>query len=171
MTLVIADTGPLHYLVLIDAVDVLPQLYGRVMIPAAVRDELTHTNSPAAAKRWIGDLPQWCEIRSAASVPVAAGLGPGEAEAIALAQEVGADLILLDDRAARAEALRRGLLIAGTIGVLADAANHDLIDLPKAFECLSRTTFYVDPKLLDGLLAQDSQRKARRGTKPKDTES
>lgn len=166
MTLVIADTGPIHYLILIDAIGILPELYDRVLLPAAVRNELTHPNSPASAKKWIAALPPWCEIRHAVATELVAGLGPGETEAIALAQEVGADLILLDDRAARGEALRRGLLVAGTIGVLADASEHGLIGLPEAFDRLSRTTFYAAPGLIAEVLARDVERRLCRPTKP-----
>jgi predicted nucleic acid-binding protein len=168
VTLVIADTGPIHYLLLIDAIGILPELYDRVLLPTAVRNELTHPNSPAAAKEWIAALPTWCQIRNVVPSEVIPGLGPGEAEAIALAQEVKADLILLDDRAARGEALRRGLLVAGTIGVLADAAEHGLTRLPEALDRLSCTTFYAAPDLLAEVLARDVERLQRRPMKPDD---
>jgi predicted nucleic acid-binding protein len=159
--LVVADTGPIHYLVLTETVDVLPQLYDRVVIPAAVNLELTHPNSPAAVRDWALALPPWCEIRVSAACGKASDLGPGEMEAIALAQELNADAVLLDDRAARREAIRCGLVVTGTLGVLVDASELDLIVLEDAFTRLSRTTFYADPVLIQQLLARESARRER----------
>src|SRR5215470_5076615 len=48
MPVVVADTGPLNYLVQIEAIDVLPKLFGKIGIPAAVQDELTHSGAPSA---------------------------------------------------------------------------------------------------------------------------
>jgi predicted nucleic acid-binding protein len=159
MTLVVADTGPIHYLALIDAMGMLPQLYDRVLIPSAVRDELVHPNSPVAVKKWMATLPKWCEIRKAAVTEGRLGLGPGEAEALALAERVKADLVLLDDRAARAEALRRGLLVTGTIGVLLDAAEHGYVDLQESLDRLLRTSFYIDADLLSEILSRGAERR------------
>jgi predicted nucleic acid-binding protein len=61
--IVVADAGPLHYLVLIGAVDVLQPLYGRVLVPEAVAGELQNTNTPAIVQSWITHTPDWCEIR------------------------------------------------------------------------------------------------------------
>ena len=102
--------------------------------------------------------PAWCEIRTAALVAKSPGLGPGGAEALALAEEIKAGLILLDGRAARTEALRRGLLVSGLIGVLLDAAEHGLINLQDALDRLVRTSFYIEPGLITEILAWDAER-------------
>jgi len=60
--LVIADTSPLNYLAWIEAVEILPQLYGKVMIPAEVRDELLAVDAPAIVRSWAGNLPDWVEV-------------------------------------------------------------------------------------------------------------
>ncbi len=88
MTLVVADTGPVHYLVLIEAVEILPRLFDHVILPNAVVDELTHLRAPAVVKAWAGALPSWVEVKQAARVELAGILGAGEAEAIAVAEEV-----------------------------------------------------------------------------------
>lgn len=157
MTLVVADTGPIHYLALIDAIEILPQLYDRILIPSAVRDELVHPNSPPAVKRWMATLPKWCEIQKAAVTKERPGLGPGEAEALALAAQVKADLVLLDDHPARAEALRRGLLVTGTIGVLLDAAKHGFVDLQESLDRLVQTSFYIDSDLLSEIRSRGAE--------------
>jgi len=61
--IVVADAGPLHYLVLIKVVDVLQPLYRRVLVPQTVAGELQETNTPAAVRAWIEQPPEWFEIR------------------------------------------------------------------------------------------------------------
>jgi predicted nucleic acid-binding protein len=63
--LVIADTSPLNYLILIDAVDLLPRLYQRVVLPLAAWDELKHFRAPASVSKWANSLPSWVEVRQA----------------------------------------------------------------------------------------------------------
>ena len=66
--IVVADTTPLNYLILINEVDVLPKLYGRVVIPPAVQEELTHSRAPANVTAWIAQPPSWLEVLSPAQV-------------------------------------------------------------------------------------------------------
>ncbi len=161
MILVVADTSPIHYLVLIQAVNLLPRLYDRVVLPSAVFAELTHTNAPTAVRGWATALPEWTEVRAASQVDLSSNLNPGEAEAIALAIELKADSLLLDEAEGRQEALRRGLAVSGTVGVLEKAAERDLINLFEAFQRLSRTNFYISPELLQQALQRDAARRAR----------
>jgi len=162
MILVVADTGPIHYLVLIEAVEILPRLYERVVLPEAVLAELTHPHAPPPVKAWATQLPSWAEVRTAAHVDLGAFLDPGEAEAIALAEELKADSILMDEMEARQEALRRGLPVAGTIGVLEKASQDGLVDLPGAFQRLAQTNFFVSPHLIKQALERDALRRSRR---------
>jgi predicted nucleic acid-binding protein len=159
--IVVADATPLHYLILIEHANVLPALYGRVIVPPAVIKELEHERTPDIVRRWLSDTPDWLDIRAPqqqlpAGMPL---LGPGEREAIAVAAELSADVLLLDDRSARAEALRRGLTVLGTLRVLADAAEHGFADLQVAFDRLRQTNFRATEELLDQLLALDSKRR------------
>jgi predicted nucleic acid-binding protein len=57
--LVIADTSPLNYLAWIDTIDILPQLYGKVVIPPEVRVELLATDAHEQVRSWAGDMPSW----------------------------------------------------------------------------------------------------------------
>jgi predicted nucleic acid-binding protein len=107
-------------------------------------------------------LPHWAEIKAATHIDVEGVLDPGEAEAIALAQELKADSVLLDEIEGRQEALRRGLAVSGTVGVLEKAAERGLVDLSEAFERLARTNFRIDPELLREALQRDAEwRKGR----------
>jgi predicted nucleic acid-binding protein len=149
--IVVADSTPMHYLVLIDQVALLPELYGSVLIPPAVVKELSSIHAPAKVRDWLIHPPAWFRVESADSAEVdavPASLDRGEREAIALARSVGADLVLMDDSAGRAEARRRNLQVTGTIGVLRTAAERDLIDVPAVISALRDTTFYFDEDLL-----------------------
>jgi len=53
MPLVVADTGPLDYLVLTGDIELLPKLFGRVLLPQVVRDELANAEAPQAVRDWI----------------------------------------------------------------------------------------------------------------------
>ena len=157
---VVADTGPPHYLVLIDAIDVLPKLFGRVLIPDIVAVELSHVATPAAVRAWMHAAPPWLERRpTPPPVDVPPQRGAGERAAIELAQSIGARLLLIDDRAGDMVARARGLETTGTIGVLLRAAQSGLVDLPTAFERLKATSFRYRSELLDALLAQHEARK------------
>ena len=116
--IVISDTSPVHYLVLTGVIDILPVLFSEVIVPPGVLNELRHPHAPDAVRDWANSLPEWITVRSPVYVDPQLRLGRGEAEAISLAMEVQADLLLVDDRRARREAESRGLAVAGTVGVL-----------------------------------------------------
>jgi len=99
----IADSTPLNYLVLIGGVDILPELYGRILIPLAVWKEFQRPETPAAVRAWVTHPPPWLEVRSVEKNPhpVFQSLGAGEREAVALAEELRADRLIMDDRAGR----------------------------------------------------------------------
>jgi predicted nucleic acid-binding protein len=82
-----------------------------------------------------------------------ARLDLGESEAIALATEVHADLVLIDEQAGRQEAVRRGLRVAGTLSVLDEAAQAGLADFEQAVEELQKTSFRVSQAVLSQIRA------------------
>jgi predicted nucleic acid-binding protein len=147
---VVSNTSPINYLTLIGLERLLPTLFGRVIIPAAVQEELKAPGAPAEIREMLGRSGDWLEAVSAPSVsdPILAGLDPGEMEAIALAVNMKADLILLDEaRGRRTAAERFGLAITGTLGVLDRAARAGLINATDAVERLGKTSFRGSPKL------------------------
>lgn len=85
----------------------------------------------------------------------------GEREAIALAEELHAGEILVDELTARKEAARRQLPFIGTLGILRRAAQLDLIDLPSTLAGLQQTKFYVGAELIRSLLDEDARRRNR----------
>lgn len=100
--LVIADNTPLRYLILLGYEDILPALYGGVLIPQAVMHELQHPHTPAVVRAWLTHLPAWLDIRQTTSTPEAdlTVLDAGERETILPAQELQADLLLVGRRCA-----------------------------------------------------------------------
>ena len=162
MQLVIADTGPVNYLILIGHIDVLPALFQKVILPAAVRDELKHRKAPPTVRQWIAAPPSWVEVRQTANVTDASDpshekLDAGEEAAIALAVELHAELILMDDRDGVLVARSKGLRVAGTLGVLSMAAERSLANLAEAFEPIKRTSFHYRQETIDQLLADASR--------------
>jgi predicted nucleic acid-binding protein len=156
---VVADTGPLQYLVLIDAIEVLPRLFATVLLPAMVQVELHHPRTPAPVHTWLASHPAWLEPRVTppeTSLPLPQ-LGKGERAAIALAQTVRADLLLMDDRAGVVAARALGVRVMGTLGVLDLAARHRWLDFDAALTRLKATNFRCRPEILDRLLAQHQQ--------------
>jgi predicted nucleic acid-binding protein len=161
MPVVVADTSPINYLVQIDAIELLPKLFGRIAISAAVHAELTYRSAPAVVRAWLAQGVPWLEVRPnpdhESAIP--ASLDAGERTTIELADIIHADLIVMDDRDGVAFARAQGFAVTGTLGVLDLAAQRGLIDLFEAFTRLKATTFYYRQGLLEALLAQHAERK------------
>jgi predicted nucleic acid-binding protein len=155
--IVISDTSPLHYLVLIQAESVLPKLYGRVLIPEQVLLELQHEQTPAQVRLWMEALPDWLEVHPVVLHAVPEHLQAGELAAVALAKATSADLLLVDDLDARRYATQEGVSITGTLGVLRDAARKHLIDIHEALAELRMTGFRAAPDLYQQVLDEFSQ--------------
>ncbi len=152
--IVVADSGPLHYLILLDHAELLRRFYGRVAVPEAVAAELVSLGAPDAVRAWVGHPPSWVEILPVASEALATvtdALDPGERSAIALAEMLHADLLLIDEAAGRAEAKRRHMRVTGTLGVLRAGAELGLVDVPDLVLRLQTTSFYVDEALLQAV--------------------
>ena len=153
----VADTGPLHYLVLAGHIGILTDLFSEVAIPDAVRDELAHPGAPVAVREWIAAAPALLSVNPAMPdmlAQVDAALDPGERAALALAMERQPDLVLMDDRAGGAAAHARVFVVTGTLGLLVRAARRGLLDLPAALDALGRTNFRWTPSLRARVLAE-----------------
>jgi predicted nucleic acid-binding protein len=163
MVVVVSDTTPLKYLVLIEAIDVLPRMYGRVLIPAAVWGELSQPGTPKPVLKWMAQCPSWLEVTNPRSSPdpTMSDLDEGEANAITLALERRADLLLLDERDGTAVARTRGLTVTGKLGAPDRAAILGLVNLPTMFVRLGHTTFHSPARLMATMLEQDAIRRRR----------
>ena len=150
--IVIADTSPVNYLILIDEIHLLRELYGHVILPEAVFGEMQRLTTPEKVRAWVANRPEWVEVIAPSTPSLTLNLGAGEREVITLAEELRADLLLMDDKKARQVAGERNLVVIGTLAVLATAARRNLVDLPKAIERLMGTSFRASPAVIKSLL-------------------
>jgi predicted nucleic acid-binding protein len=152
--LVIADTGPINYLILIGHIELLPRIFEKVALPAAVQAELSKPRAPLPVQRWIAAPPVWLEIHDTTGLPQVSGLDEGETAAIALAEFLHADMLLIDERVGFRVAKNKGLRVTGTLGLLDLAADHGMIDFAQAIHELEQTSFRRPEALLKTLLAK-----------------
>lgn len=155
--IVVADSGPLNYLILLEQAELLYRFYGQVIIPEAVLRELTASRTPDPVRNWLSKPPAWFRVQSVPADELAlvtSELDPGEREAITLARILGADLLLIDEAMGRAEASRRHLRVTGTLGILRAAAERGLILVPEVLARLRETSFYVDDKLIHSIFGE-----------------
>lgn len=155
--IVVSDTSALSNLVLVNHLWLLESIYRTVIIPEAVASELS-----AASNRTISDILQlsWIQTKSLSNLQLAnqlqqdRGLDTGEASAIALALELQADDLLIDERLGRQEALQLGLSIIGILGILLVAKQRNLISKvqPIMDNLINQAGFRVSPLLYQRIL-------------------
>ena len=167
----VCDMGPLHYLVLIRAEHVLPQLFDRVVTARVVIEkEMSDPHAPELVRRWAASPPSWLEVKEPTrieAIPVLGKIGvrgDGDRAIISLAREERADFVVMDDIKARREAKKMGLQPLWMLEVLDEAAERGLInDLPERLEILEhQTRFYIGEKAraaIEAMKQRDHQRK------------
>ncbi len=131
--IVVSDTTALTTLIKSGLENLLPGLFGEVVIPQAVAQELLRFHS---------DLPGWCRIEIARECKLLDALrvavDAGEAEAIVLATDVEADFVLLDDKKGRRQAEALGLTCLALPAMMVAAKRHGLIaSVREAFDTLA----------------------------------
>ena len=159
--IVVSNTSPLFYLSTIDQLDLLYQLYREIFIPTAVFEEITDVGNTDISAKIIPTL-SWIQIRSPRDIDfvnqLRTELDQGEAEAIALAVELNAQRLLMDERLGRATALDVGLEVTGVLGVLIAAKHNDFIQEVKPLlnALREKAGFWVNEELyLEVLQAVD----------------
>ena len=159
--LVVSNTSPISNLAIIGKLDLLRVRYGRVLLPECVKRELAALSHPAGRERIDSALTDgWLEVRSLAgqvkAETYARRVDPGEAEAIALAEELRADKLLIDDRLGRELARERSLPIAGLLGELLHAKwNGRLASLRNTIDELkSEARFFIRDDLREMILRE-----------------
>ncbi|BAU10854.1 hypothetical protein LEP3755_13460 [Leptolyngbya sp. NIES-3755] len=150
--IVVSNTSPIFYLSAIGHLDLLRQLYGEIVIPTTVFNEITDVGNTDASARVVPTLT-WIKTRSAINQAfvdtLRAELDPGEAEAIALSVELNVDRLLMDERLGRAAAMRVGLQVTGVLGILVAAKRNNLIQEVKPLldALIERVGFWIDARL------------------------
>ena len=153
---VVSDSSLISGLLILDKLELLEKLYGKVYIPQSVTLELLKIQSKKDEiyeflnYHWvkavtITDLESYQRFRIS--------LDEGESEAITLALELNADLLLIDELKGRQEAIKSGLNIVGLLGVLVEAKMKQLIPSVKAFlDTLIQNNFWIKPELYKAVL-------------------
>ncbi|GAB4177831.1 MAG: DUF3368 domain-containing protein [Coleofasciculaceae cyanobacterium] len=150
--IVISNTSPIIYLSVIGQLDLLRQLYGEILIPTAVFNEITNVGNTDASAVIVPTL-DWIQTRQVANRVLAdtllAEIDSGEAEAIALFIELNADRLLIDERLGRTAAIRLGVGVTGVLGVLIAARRRGLIPAvrPLLDELIEQSGFWVGEEL------------------------
>jgi predicted nucleic acid-binding protein len=162
MSIIVSDTTPLRYLIEIEEVQILEKLFGKIIIPEKVAEELQRPKTPQKVKDWMQAQPAWLEVRRADLSLFAPQkkIGDGEREAFALALELKADAVLLDDEGAEVEARRLNIPTIRLFAILETAAEGELLDLPQALDAMRKTSFRLPPvKTIEEMLERDRKRK------------
>ena len=151
--IVVADTSPINYLLLIDQIDLLPRLFQQVIVPDVVRDEMLDPSAPLVLRQWIANPPPWLVVQTVSRIDETLNaLDPGEQAAITLAQTLPADLLIIDERLGRRAASDRRIPIIGTLGILDDAAHQGFVELSDAIARLQQTNFRISRRIIQKLL-------------------
>jgi len=157
--IVVSDTSPISNLILVNYIHLLPQLFGTIIIPQAVYQELLANGSNHPVTQTIQAV-DWLEVRSVTNQQQVEALERehnldlGEANAIVLALELQAAQLLIDERLGRLEAKRRGLRITGILGILLAAKNKALLSevRPVMDALIQQANFRIGPQLYSEVL-------------------
>lgn len=149
--IIVADTTPLSELSKIDKLDLLQALFGTVIIPQEVYQELTTGNHPAVSAV---KSASWTEVYSVKDrkkvqeLQFETGLDLGECSAIVLAEELDAEQLLIDEKAGRKVALTRNLPILGLVGAIILAKDKQIVETVKdILDALINRGTRISPKL------------------------
>ena len=159
MDKVIVNSTPVIGLANIGKLDVLRQMYGTITIPQAVFDEI---KSPSV-QRQVNANRDWIRVEqihdASQKQMYRAKLHAGEVEVMILAQEKKADLVILDDNAAKKTAKFLGLRVIGTLGILVLAKKRGYIkEVSPVLDALKRDGFFVSDDLCDLVLRQADEK-------------
>lgn len=155
---VVSDADVLIHLAKLDLLHLLEGLYGEVLVPVYVKDELVHSPISAESKRIkkaLEGIIRTCEVRKvdAKELAEAYNIHRGEANVKALAEDVKADLFLSNERKVRAVAKSEGFKVAGTIGIIIKGVEKELLKTSDGRELLKKMKkeeiFRIHPDLIN----------------------
>jgi predicted nucleic acid-binding protein len=162
--LIVSDTGPLRYLIEIQAIECLPRLYGDVLTTPTVISELREPHFPAVVQQWARQIPAWLKIVQPNHVDFLDRLDAGEASALSLALERRGDAILIDERTGTIVARSNGVATIGTLAVLMEAGYAGFLDFHDAIQRLiTETRFRHSRKLIGQIIAEFDRRRGESG--------
>jgi uncharacterized protein len=145
---VVSNSTALMHLAAMGRLDLMRESFAEIHIPEEVYQEVVvkGTGRPGATEvQSAGWIKRGAVTNTLAFSILHATLGAGEAACIVLAVEIGADLVILDDRAARLQAQAQGLIVTGTVGILLAADAQGRLDFKEALDDLLATGFRLHP--------------------------
>lgn len=160
--IVVSNTSPITNLAAIQRIDILEKIYDTIIIPQAVYDEMSNWSYEVPGTKEVKTLA-WIQVQPVSNSTLVAELkteiDPGEAEAIALAMEIKADRIIIDDYKGRVVASRLGLKVTGILGVLLIVKHRGLINniKPIVDDLINIAGFRISPKLYNHILTTASE--------------
>lgn len=155
--IIVSNTSPINNLAAAGYLSLLEQLYGKIVIPTAVSQELSAVQTPIAVATQVKAAP-WIQVQQVANLATVATIqlqvDRGEAEAIALSLELNADLLLIDERKGRTVASSLGISMTGVLGILIEAKSKGLILAVKPVlnDAITKAGFWVQPNLYASIL-------------------
>jgi uncharacterized protein len=155
--IVVSDASPIINFAIIGSLDLLPKLFGNVILPESVFKEVTVSGAGMAGADEIREA-EWVKVTKCSNQSLMLALrnqiDPGEAEAIVLALELSADVLLMDERLGRAIAKDFQLAVTGSLGLLRDAKTQGLIPAVKPYldKLINNGAFRVSQRLYAEML-------------------
>ena len=151
--MIVADAGPLNFLIRIEQVEILPHMFFKLFLPHEVRLELSHIMTPRVVTEWVTAPPEWVVLGRPVSHMVAIGsLHSGELSAMHHAGQMRGSWLLIDDRRAKNEALRRGIRTIGTLAALYRAGTSGMLDFEQVLDKLTGLDFRVSKGLREDFI-------------------
>ncbi|MFN7119110.1 MAG: DUF3368 domain-containing protein [Saprospiraceae bacterium] len=155
--LVIADSGPIFSLAIIDKLEILDDLFAQIYIPTAVWEEITRDKTTSYYQKIVDYFQEKVKEISGFN-ELTFIMDYGESESVILYKELNANYLLIDDKKARDIAEHFGIQCIGTIGILSTAKDKGMIEeLKPLFELLIKKKRYYSLKLLNAILKQNNE--------------
>lgn len=141
--IVVADTTPIITLMKLQRLDLLEKFFETVIVPHAVFEELISNSNYLTEAQMVVECPflKRCKVSDRQSIKIlreVVGLDAGESEAITLAEEKHADLLIIDERKGRRVAKQMQLKIVGTIGILLQAFDCKILSQEEILSCAEK---------------------------------
>ncbi len=144
--IVVSDTTPINYLLLLKKEHILPDLFSRVIVPGQVLREMMHPEAPKIVRAWASSPAGWIDIKEPAFPKPIPGLDAGENAAINIGVECNVDAILIDDRRGIKEAAHLGLNSITLFALFELASMKRLIHFEGTIAALAETSYYMPPQ-------------------------
>lgn len=156
--IIVSNTSPITNLSAIGKIHLLQQLYGEIIISAEVFEELTQWGDSIPGSKEV-KISNWIQVKSINNMGLVQiltnQLDKGESSAIALALELNADWLIIDEQLGRQIAIEHNLKIIGILGILMEAKRQGFIPLVKPIldDLINIAKFWVNPSLYNRVLS------------------